>query len=218
MKEKYRLLIVEDHTIVRDGLRSLLSTNPDLEVVGEAVDGREAVHLAEKLKPHLVLMDLSMPRTDGLDATREVKRLLPRTKVLVLTVHDDEEHILAALRTGADGYTLKDATYPELMTAIKNVLNNKCYICPGISKKVVEGYLDGRKDLKGIASWMSLTHREREVLKLIAEGYKVREIAAYLYISPKTVEKHRSNLLKKLDLLTTAELVVFATKAGLIVK
>ena len=218
MKGKYRILIAEDQTIVREGLCSLLSTNPELEVVGEAADGREAIQLIEKLNPHLVLMDLSMPRTDGLNATREAKRRFPQTRILALTVHNDEEHILATLSTGADGYALKDSTRGELMVAIKNVLSGKYYICPGISKQIIGGYLQGREGFKDLSPWVSLTPRERQVFKLIAEGYKAKEIGNYLFISPKTVEKHRSNLMKKLDIRTTAALVAFAAKAGLIVK
>jgi two-component system response regulator NreC len=218
VKKKYRILIAEDQTIVREGLRSLLSTNPELEVVGEAADGREAIQLIEKLNPHLVLMDLSMPRTDGLNATREAKRRFPQTRILALTVHNDEEHIRATFSTGADGYALKDSTRAELMVAIKNVLSGKYYICPGISKQIIEGYLQGRKGFKDLSPWMSLSPRERQILKLIAEGYKAKEIGHYLFISPKTVEKHRSNLMKKLDISTTAGLVAFAAKTGLIVK
>jgi len=216
LKGKYRIVIAEDQTIVREALRSLLSLNPDVEVVGEAGDGRDTIRLTENLKPHLVLMDLSMPKTDGLNALKEVKRRFPRTKVLVLTVHKDEELIMATLDLGADGYVLKDSTYADLMVAIKNVLDGKPYICPGISEKVIEGYLDGRKTLKASSPWMALTPREREVLKLIGEGYKAREIANYLFISPKTVEVHRSNLMKKLNISNNAGLVAFSLKKGLI--
>ncbi len=218
MKEKYRILIVEDQTIVREGLRSLLATNPELEVVGEAADGREAIQLIEKLNPHLVLMDLSMPRTDGLNATREAKRRFPQTRILALTVHNDEEHILATFSTGADGYALKDSTRGELMVAIKNVLSGKYYICPGISKQMIKGYLQGREGFKDLSPWVSLTTRERQILKLVAEGYTSKKIGDYLFISTKTVEKHRSNFMMKLGIRTTAGLVTFAAKAGLIVK
>jgi len=218
MKSQYRILIAEDQTILREALRSLLSLNPDFEVVGEAGDGREAIHLIEKLKPHLVLMDLSMPKTDGLNAIEEVKRRFPETKVLVLTVHKDEELIMATLGMGADGYALKDSTHAELMVAIKNILAGKPYICPGISEKVIEGYLDARNPLKASSPLMTLTSREREILKLVGEGYRSKEIGDYLFISPKTVQAHRTNLMKKLDIRTTAGLVAFAAKAGLIVK
>jgi DNA-binding NarL/FixJ family response regulator len=216
VKEKYRILIAEDQTIVREALRSLLSLNSDFEIVGEAGDGREAIRLTESLKPHLVLMDLSMPKTDGLNAVKEIKRRFPKTKVLVLTVHKDEELVMTTLDMGVDGYALKDSTYAELAVAINNVLNGKPYICPGISDKVIEGYLKGRKALRASNPWMTLTPREREVLNLIAEGYKSREIASYLYISSKTVEVHRSNLMKKLNISTNAGLVTFAMKKGLV--
>jgi two-component system response regulator NreC len=216
VKEKWRIVIAEDQTIVRECLRSLLSLNPDFEVVGEAEEGREAVRLTEGLKPHLILMDLSMPKTDGFNAIKEIKRRFPKTKVLVLTVHKDEELVMAALDMGVDGYALKDSTYADLTVAIKNVLSGKAYICPGISDKLIEGYLVGRKRLKASSPWMTLTPREREILKLIAEGYKVREIASYLFISPKTVEAHRSNLMEKLNIATNAGLVAFALKKGLV--
>jgi two-component system response regulator NreC len=218
VKEKCRILIADDQTIVREGLRSLISLNPGFEVVGEAADGREAVQLTETLKPDLILMDLSMPKTDGLIAIKEVKRRFPRTKVLVLTVYRDEELIMATLDSGVDGYALKDSTHAELTTAMNSVLSGKPYICPGISEKVIKGYLDGRKTLRASSPWLTLTPREWEILKLIAEGHKCGQIAEYLFISPKTVETHRSNLMKKLNIRSTAGLVTFALRKGLIVK
>jgi DNA-binding NarL/FixJ family response regulator len=218
VKEKYRILIADDQTIVRECLRSLVSLNPEFKVVGEAGDGREAIQLTENLKPDLILMDLSMPRTDGLNAIQEVKERFPKTKVLVLTVHRDEELIIETLEMGVDGYALKDSTYAELIVAIRNVLGGKPYICPGISEKVIKGYLDGRKALKASSPWMALSLREREILKLIAEGQKSAKIAEYLCISPKTVETHRAKVMKKLGLRTTADLVAFALKKGLIVE
>jgi len=216
MKEKYHVVIAEDYTILREGLRALLSSNPDFEIVGEAADGREAIQCVERLKPNLVLMDLSMPRMNGVDAIREIKKRSPATKILVLTVHKTEEYILATLKAGADGYVLKDSTQVELMMAIKSVLSGKHFISPGISEKVIEGYLDGRKILKTRTSWDTLTHREREILKLIAEGYKNKKIADLLCISVKTVEKHRANLMQKLDLHNTSALTTLALEKGLI--
>jgi len=216
MSQKYRVVIAEDHTILREGLKSLLSSSPDFEVIGEAGDGREAIRCVEKCKPNLILVDLSMPRMNGIDAIREIKRRFPETKILVLTVHKTEEYILATLKAGADGYVLKDATHAELMIAVKNVLSGKHYISPGISEKVIEGYLEGRKTLKTRTSWETLTQREREILKLIAEGYKNKEIADYLCISPKTVEKHRANLMEKLDLHNVQALTALAIEKGLV--
>jgi DNA-binding NarL/FixJ family response regulator len=216
MKKPYRIVIAEDHTILREGLRSLLSSSPDFEIVGEAEDGRDAIRCVEKLKPHLVLMDLSMPKMDGLDAITEINNQSPDTKVLVLTVHKAEEYVFASLKAGADGYLLKDATHAELMLAIESILAGKPYISPGVSEKLVAGYLEGRKPVKSESSWDSLTRRERQVLKLIAEGYKNKEIAGYLYLSVKTVEKHRANLMKKLDLHNASALTAFAMEKGLI--
>jgi len=216
MSQKYRVVIAEDHTILREGLKSLLSSSPDFEVIGEAGDGREAIRCVEKCKPNLILVDLSMPRMNGIDAIREIKRRFPETKILVLTVHKTEEYILATLKAGADGYVLKDATHAELMIAVKNVLSGKHYISPGISEKVIEGYLEGRKTLKTRTSWETLTQREREILKLIAEGYKNKEIADYLCISPKTVEKHRANLMEKLGLHNVQALTALAIEKGLV--
>jgi DNA-binding NarL/FixJ family response regulator len=216
MAPKYRIVIAEDHTILREGLRALLSTSPDFEIVGEAEDGREAIRCVEKLKPHLVLTDLSMPRMNGMDAIREIKRRSRETKVLVLTVHKTEEYILATLQAGADGYLLKDSTHAELLAAVRHVLSGKHYISPGISDKVLDGYLEGRKTLKTRTSWETLTAREREILKLIAEGYKNKEIADDLCISVKTVEKHRANLMEKLNLHNVQALTTFAIERGLV--
>jgi DNA-binding NarL/FixJ family response regulator len=216
MAPKYRIVIAEDHTILREGLRALLSSNPDFEVVGEAEDGRGAIRCVEKLKPNLILTDLSMPRMNGMDAIREIKRRSRETKVLVLTVHKTEEYILATLQAGADGYLLKDSTHAELLAAVKHVLSGKHYISPGISDKVLDGYLEGRKSLKTRTSWETLTQREREILKLIAEGYKNKEIADDLCISVKTVEKHRANLMEKLNLHNVQALTTYAIGKGLV--
>jgi DNA-binding NarL/FixJ family response regulator len=194
----------------------LLSSSPDFEVVGEAEDGREAIRCVEKLKPDLILTDLSMPRMNGMEAIREIKRQSPKTKILVLTVHRTEEYILATLKAGADGYLLKDSTHTELVTAVRNVLSGKRYISPGISEKVIEGYVEGKKTLKPRTSWETLTQREREVLKLIAEGYRNKEIANDLCISVKTVEKHRANLMEKLNLHNVQALTAFAIEKGLV--
>ena len=215
-REKQSVVIAEDYTILREGLQMLISADPELEVVGEAVDGHDAIRCVEKNSPHLVLMDLSMPRMNGMDAIREIRKRVPDTKIVVLTVHKTEEYILAALKAGADGYVLKDATHDELIMAVKNVLSGKRYISPGISEKVIEGYLDGRKVIKTHTSWDTLTQREREILKLIAEGYRNKEIAEYLCISVKTVEKHRANLMEKLDLHNVQALTTFALERGLI--
>ncbi len=216
--EKKKILIVEDHTILREGLKALLTTNPDIEIAGEAGDGREAIWLVEKLDPDMVMMDLSMPRMDGMQAIREIKRRWPKMKILTLTAHKTEEYVLTTLKAGADGYLLKDSTYEEMMTAIKSVLGGKRYLSPGISEGVIEGYLEGKQQIKVQGAWDNLTSREREVLKLIAEGYRNKEIADLLVISPKTVEKHRANLMIKLNFHNVSELTTYAIEKGLVVR
>jgi two-component system response regulator NreC len=219
MAEKQRIFIVEDHTILREGLLSLLSTHQDLEVVGEAENGLEAIRSVEKLLPDLILMDLSMPRMGGIEAIREIKKRLPKkNKILALTVNDSEEYILATLKAGADGYILKDSTHEELLQAIRNILSGKRVLSPSVSEKVIEGYLEGKKIQQTISPWDTLTHREREILKLIGEGYKNKEIADYLFISPNTVEKHRSNLMEKLNLHSASALTAYAIEKGLVTK
>jgi two-component system response regulator NreC len=218
MREKGRIIIAEDHTILREGLCALISSQEDLEVVGEAGDGREAIRQVEGLEPDLILMDLSMPRMSGVEAIREIRKRTPKTKILALTVHKTEEFILEVLQAGADGYIPKDASSNELMMAIRSVLEGKRYLCPSVSGVVIEGYLESRRPSESSTPWDTLTKREREILKLIAEGYKNKEIGDYLYISVKTVEKHRANLMKKLDLHSAAALTAYAMERGLVTR
>jgi len=213
---KKKIVIAEDHTILREGLRALLSSEPNYEIVGEAEDGRDAIRCVEKLLPDLLLIDLSMPRMNGMEAIREIKKRHTGVKIIALTVHKTEEYILATLEAGADGYVLKDATHDELVIAINSVLAGKPFLSPGVSDKVIDGYLAGRRTLKSVSVWDNISQREREVLKLIAEGYKNKEIADVLCISIKTVEKHRSNLMRKLKLHNAAALTAFAIEKGLI--
>jgi DNA-binding NarL/FixJ family response regulator len=216
MKEKVRIVLAEDHTILREGLRALLTADPDYEIIGEASDGREAVRIVEKQIPDLILMDLSMPRMTGMDAIREIKKRYPQTKIIALTVHKTEEYLRTTLQAGADGYVLKDATHDELIMAIMSILKGKTYLSPGVSGKVIEGYLEGKESEMPHSTLGLLSQREREVLKLIAEGYKNKEIATDLCISLKTVEKHRANLMKKLDLHNAAALTAYAIEQGLV--
>jgi DNA-binding NarL/FixJ family response regulator len=216
MDHGQRILIVEDHTLLRQGLKAMLETDPGLEVVGEAEDGRQAIRLAGTLSPRLILMDLSMPGTNGTEAIAEIKRRYPEIRILVLTVHKAEEYIREALRVGADGYVLKHATRDELMLAIHSILNGKTYISPDVAEQVVSRYLGGERGFKSPTTLESLTLREREVLKLIAEGHTNKHIANYLCVSIKTVEKHRSNLMKKLDLHNAAMLTVYAMEKGMV--
>ncbi|GBC62313.1 DNA-binding response regulator [Desulfonema ishimotonii] len=218
MKKTHRIVLVEDHRILREGVRSLLASDPELEIVGEAEDGLEAIQRVLQLMPDLVLMDLSMPRMDGLDALREIRAQCPDVRLLIMTVHKAEEYVFAALKSGANGYLLKDATSSELRLAISSVLAGKTYLSPGVSEKLVNSYLKGKHPRETESVLGILTQRERQILKLIAEGNANRAIANLLCISIKTVEKHRSNLMKKLDLHNASELTTFAIKNGLVTK
>ena len=218
MKKKNRIFIAEDHAILRQGLKSLLSSRDDLEVVGEAEDGLETIRCIGESKPDLILLDLSMPRMDGISAIKEIKKSYPETKILALTMHKKEEYILEVFKSGAEGYCLKSSDYEELLMAINAVLSGKQFISPEVSEKVLEGYLEGQKKIKEKSSWDTLTQREREVLKLVGEGYKNKEIADYLCISIKTVEKHRANIMQKLGLHTASALTSYAIEIGLVIK
>lgn len=215
-KNNYRIVIAEDQTLVREGLRSLLANEGLYDVVGEAVDGLEAVRSAEKMQPHLLLIDLALPKLSGASAIREIKRHNARIKVIALTTHTTEDHILAAFNAGADGYCLKNDTPVELMTAIRRVLEGKKYISPEISGKVLDGYLETRQNSETALTWGNLTRRELEVLKLVGEGHTSPEIGTLLGISPKTVDKHRSNMMRKLNLHTAAALTAYAIKKGIV--
>jgi DNA-binding NarL/FixJ family response regulator len=218
MAPRYRILIADDHTIMREGLRSLLELEQDLEVVGAVDNGREAVRSVGLMKPDLVLMDLAMPQMDGMTAIRELKRRASDTRILVLTMHKTEEHIRATLQAGASGYLLKDASRAELLMAIHSVMSGKTFISPAVADRIVSGYLDHDAAGQGAVRSLSdtLTAREKQVLKLIAEGRRNRDIAEYLFVSVKTVEKHRANLMGKLNLHNTAALTSFAIQNTLV--
>jgi len=218
LKKKRTIVIAEDHLILRQGLRSLLATSEDLEVVGEAGDGLEAIRSILEHKPDLVLLDLNMPRMNGISVILEIKRQAPDTKILALTMHKEEDFVLQAFHAGANGYCLKSAGHEELVIAIRAVLDGKSYVSPEISDTVLEGWLEERKTVKSDSSWHSLTQREKEVLKLVGEGYQNKEIADYLCISPKTVEKHRANIMQKTDLHTASALTAYAIEKGIVTK
>lgn len=213
-----RIVIAEDYRILREGLRSLLTEDRSLEIVAEAEDGIEAIRCVEMHKPELLLLDLSMPRMGGIDVIKEIKSRFPETKILVLTMQDSDEYILEAIRCGANGYCLKEASRQELFDAIKRVLVGKAYLSPAISEKVMDDYLEGRPTLKIHTTWETVTRREKEVLKLVGEGCKNKEIAERLGISIKTVEKHRANIMSKLDLHSTSAMAAYAIKKGLVHK
>lgn len=200
----------------REGLKSMLNSRADIDIVGEAEDGLQAVRRIRKTTPDLVLLDLSMPKMGGISVMKEVKRVLPETRIIALTIHESDQFVLEAFDAGADGYCIKDASRKELMLAVDSVLEGKTYISPDISDQVMEGYLTGRKKLKENSRWDTVTQREREVLKLLAEGYTNKDIADFLHISVKTVEKHRANLIGKLDLHNIAQLTAYAIENGLV--
>jgi DNA-binding NarL/FixJ family response regulator len=216
MSAKRRIAIAEDHDIIREGLKMMLTRGDEFEVVGEAGDGHEAVRMASRLQPDLILMDLTMPRMNGLEAIREILRATPSTRILVLTGHASGDHIMAALQAGAHGYILKTTSRDELMAAIRTVLAGKSFLSPGISRTVIDGYLAGSGASGGSTPWDSLTQREREVLKLVAEGHTTREIAELFCLSAKTVDKHRSSMMRKLDLHNISAVTAYALEKGLV--
>ncbi len=217
--EKKRIVVAEDNTLLREGLCLMINSDERLKVVAEAADGFSAIEttLALEDPPDLIMMDLSMPRMDGLSAIKEIKRQMPESRIMALTIHDSDDFILECFGAGVTGYCLKDSSQDELLKAIHVVLSEKIYISPGIAGTVMEGFLEGRRKLKKESTWDRLTQREREVLKLVAEGYTSKQIAEFLFISPKTVERHRSNIMNKLGLHNVSELTTFAIEKGLVV-
>ena len=214
--DKIRVLLAEDHTIVRKGLRSLLDAEPDIEVVGEADNGRQAIQQVHDLGPDVVLMDITMPELNGLEATRRIKGQFPQVQVLVLSMHANEQYVFEILRAGASGYLVKQSAVAELVLAIRAVHRGDGFLSPAISRTVIDEY-SRRADAKmNDTQYDRLTPREREVLQLVAEGHSNREIADLLCISIKTVEAHRAHLMDKLDLHNTAELTRYAIARGLI--
>lgn len=211
-----KILLVDDHAVVRSGLKMLLNTNPEIEVIGEASEGNEGIKKALKLKPNVVVMDLSMPHgKDGLTATAELKKQLPETNILILTMHDDEEYLFRAVQAGASGCILKSAPHDELMAAIESVANGDAYLHPAATKRLMEEYLGSIKH-DSHDTYHLLSEREKEVLTLVAKGYANKEIAEQLIISVKTVETHKGNLMEKLQMKTRPELVEYAVKKGLL--
>jgi two-component system response regulator NreC len=211
-----RVLVADDHTLFRAGLRALFASEADIEVVGEAADGEEAVRRALELRPEVVVMDLMMPIMNGIEATRELKAKLPDVKVLVLSMYDDEEHVQRLLAGGASGYMLKKATSDELVRALREVVSGGIPLDPSVAAKVVKDYVRRVQGEEEPLQSSELTPRELEVLKLIAQGLSNQSIADQLGLSRKTVDVHRANLMRKLDLHTVTELVKYALRRGLI--
>ena len=212
---KTRIVIADDHPVVRHGVRSLLQTDPDFTVVAEADDGLETVQLVEKLQPDVLVVDLMIPGLSGLEVTRQVKQRTPATRVVILSMHANEPYVLEALKNGAAGYVLKDSSGTDLTQAIRQVLLGQRYLSPPLSERAVEAYLQ-RSQAASLDPYDSLTEREREVLHLAAEGLSNPEVATRLSISPRTVETHRANLMRKLGLKTQTDLIRYALRRGIL--
>ena len=210
-----RLLLVDDHAVVRSGLRMLLENEREIEIVGEAGNAAEAIEAATRLKPNLILMDIGLPDLSGIDATREIKKRLPEVSIVALTIHEDEEYFFKMLEAGASGYVPKRAAPEELLTAIRAAAKGEVYLYPSLAKLLVRDFLSGGRPTDEQAS-SGLTDREQEFLTYLAEGANNEEIAASLVISPKTVARHRENIMRKLNLHSRSELVRYAIRKGII--
>ncbi|MDX2041912.1 MAG: response regulator transcription factor [Acidobacteriota bacterium] len=209
------ILLADDHNIVRQGLRALLQSEPHFRLVGEASDGIEAVRLAERLKPDVLITDVMMPGLNGLEVARQVSRSLPNTRVIILSMYTNDAYVLEALKNGALGYVLKDSEASDLIQAVKEVINGNRYLSPPLSERALELYM---RKVESVPDdpYELLTTREREVLQLVAEGRTSAEIANRLFISPRTAEGHRANLMRKLNLQNNADLIRFALKRGIL--
>lgn len=214
MNNIIRVLIADDHTIVRSGVRLLLEAETDIEVIGEALDGKEAIALVEQLHPNVVLMDIAMPGVDGLEATKKILSQWPETKILVLTMHRSDEYFFEMIKAGASGYVLKGADTNELIHALRVVAKGEVFLYPSMASKLVKGYLDSLEGNNNALS--NLSRREQEILRLLADGYTNKEIAEKLVVSPSTVHTHRSNLMNKLNLNSRRDLIQYTRRKGII--
>jgi DNA-binding NarL/FixJ family response regulator len=213
---KIKVLIADDHDVVRAGVKSLLARQEDVEIVGEASDGRQVVRMAEELSPSIVVMDIAMPQLNGIDAAGQILRHEPETKVIVLSMYADEEFLVRALTAGVKGYLLKDSVQADLLRAVRAVATGRSFFSPEIAQTLAEDYVRQLQQ-KGIEdSYELLTEREREVLQLLAEGMSNKEAASVLNVSPYTVETHRTHLMQKLNLHNTAEIVLYAVRKKIV--
>jgi len=211
-----RILLADDHNIMRDGLRLLLERQSDFEIVGEASDGRQAIALAQELRPDIAIMDIAMPDMNGMEATRRIVESCPRTSVIILSMHYDESYVIRSLKAGARGYLLKDSVRADLIAAIRAVMQSKTYFSPKISQILQEDYMQELEQKEQDDSYDLLTDREREVLQLIAEGLANKEIANKLNLSIYTVDTHRSHILRKLNLHSVPEVILYAVRKNII--
>ena len=211
-----RILLADDHTVVRDGLRALLEKQPDMAVVAEAADGRDSVRLAEEQAPDVVVMDIAMPNMNGIEATRRILSSNPRTAVVILSMHQDESYVLRSLKAGAKGYLLKDSLRSDVIEAIRSVAQGRSFLTKKVSRILQEDYIRELEDRGLDDSYDLLTEREREILQLVAEGQTNKEVAALLDVSVTTVETHRTHILQKLGLHSVPELILYAVRKGII--
>jgi DNA-binding NarL/FixJ family response regulator len=211
-----RIVLADDHTVIRQGLKLLLERQPGFEIVAEAGDGRQAVDTTEALRPDVVVLDIAMPNLNGIEAARQISARVPSTAIVILSMHADESYLLQALKVGARGYLLKDSADTDLISAIYAVTERKAFFSPAISRLLADEYVHQLQERGAHDSYELLTPREREVLQLLAEGKSNKEVAALLGLSPYTVESHRGNIMQKLNLHSTPELVLYAVRKGVI--
>lgn len=211
-----RILLADDHTIVRQGLRKILEENRDWQVVGEAGNGRDAVRLALELQPEVAILDIGMPLLNGIEAARQIARRLPDTKILILSMHADEAYIIQALEAGAKGYLLKDTADADLLGAATAVIRGKSFFSPAVARVMLDDYVRRLRDRGIVDRYDTLSEREREIFQLIAEGKTNKEIAEILGVSPSTIETHRGHIMEKLDVHSAVEMVLYAVRKGII--
>lgn len=215
-EQPIKIFLADDHTIVRQGLAKLLEAEPHIKVVGEAQDGREAVNKVPKINPDIVIMDIAMPLLNGIEATRQIKKLSPQTKIIILSMHSHDRYISELISLGASGYLLKDSTGVEIIKAVSAAMKGDVYLSPSISRRVIDDYLTLKKTSSREDLYAKLSNREREVFQMIAEGHSTKKIADILFVSASTVKTHRANIMEKLQLKNISQLIQFAIRLGIV--